>query len=465
MQQHIKALSYFRIAAWFALAILAFAAPATAQVTFGARVSHSSIGTNMPFTYTIGVTNTSGFTSTFRVTSSFFNAWVMEVGATNTPSSSIYTNDNGVPTFIFPNLPVNFIGTGQLTVFATNSTTLTNFVDIFLDSQTNIFETDVLVTTVTNVTLTQSDLSVGIQVPAAPILVNDNFSYTVTVTNSGSFPVSNVVLSNLLPSGLTFRNVSSSNRANISIGNLAANAGRRYTILATATNSGSMTVTASVTGSGITDTNSANNIVSANLQVEALVTNILIATNLTAPRLNHQNALIEQQIRLVNISTSSVASARVLVSGLSYWLRNAVGTNSGIPFVAYTAPLAAGQSVDLLMQYFVPSRNTNDLVVLNSSYLAVPTSAFSVVAPTNFTLAVTNIAFIPDKGVLLEFPAVPGRSYSIFYTDGSSLTNWLRAIPSIVAQANKVQWIDSGPPKTICVPTNASCLYRVLQNP
>ena len=40
------------------------------------------------------------------------------------------------------------------------------------------------------------------------------------------------------------------------------------------------------------------------------------------------------------------------MTGLTNRLFNAVGTNTGNPFVYYSAPLAAGQSVGLLLQYY-----------------------------------------------------------------------------------------------------------------
>jgi hypothetical protein len=40
------------------------------------------------------------------------------------------------------------------------------------------------------------------------------------------------------------------------------------------------------------------------------------------------------------------------------------------------------------------------------------------------------------------------------------------APPAIVAPANRVQWIDYGPPTTTSAPTNSSArFYRVFQNP
>jgi len=39
------------------------------------------------------------------------------------------------------------------------------------------------------------------------------------------------------------------------------------------------------------------------------------------------------------------------------------------------------------------------------------------------------------------------------------------AVPSIVAPANYVQWIDYGPPATISKPGSGSRFYKVFLNP
>jgi len=68
--------------------------------------------------------------------------------------------------------------------------------------------------------------------------------------------------------------------------------------------------------------------------------------------------------------------------------------------------------------------------------------------------------------VLIEFPSVSGTSYTVVYSDNLSFTNWQIAPPSIVAPANRTQWMDYGPPTTTNAPASASTrFYRVFQNP
>ena len=70
----------------------------------------------------------------------------------------------------------------------------------------------------------------------------------------------------------------------------------------------------------------------------ALLTGDLIATNASAMALNRQTGLLEQTVRPVNQHQRGVASARVIISGLTNRLYNAVGTNNGNPFVVHGAP-------------------------------------------------------------------------------------------------------------------------------
>jgi hypothetical protein len=63
--------------------------------------------------------------------------------------------------------------------------------------------------------------------------------------------------------------------------------------------------------------------------------------------------------------------------------------------------------------------------------------------------------------VLVEFSTVPGQVYAIQYS--SDMVTWLTAVPAITAPANKVQWIDSGPPKTVSNPAQQPVrYYRVI---
>ena len=73
---------------------------------------------------------------------------------------------------------------------------------------------------------------------------------------------------------------------------------------------------------------------------------------------------------------------------------------------------------------------------------------------------------LANGSILIEFTSIPGRSYSVLYSsDTNAFSTPLVAVPNITAQADKTQWIDDGPPKTVSHPaTNGSRTYRVRFN-
>jgi hypothetical protein len=141
-----------------------------------------------------------------------------------------------------------------------------------------------------------------------------------------------------------------------------------------------------------------------------------------------------------------------------------VGTNSDNPYVVYSAPLDTNQTADLVLEYYVRTRLP--ITVANSNYTAVGISFVNFSAPTgtNGVFGFTLITNIPS-GILIEFQSIRGSNYTIIYSDNALFSNPQAAQPSIVAVANRTQWIDDGPPKTVSAPTNTSSrYYRVLLN-
>jgi hypothetical protein len=79
---------------------------------------------------------------------------------------------------------------------------------------------------------------------------------------------------------------------------------------------------------------------------------------------------------------------------------------------------------------------------------------------------VTRIVRMSNGNMLIEWPAITNRTYTVVYSDNVLFSNAMMAPPSIVAPANEVQWIDYGPPTTTSAPTNAPVrFYRVFLNP
>ena len=61
--------------------------------------------------------------------------------------------------------------------------------------------------------------------------------------------------------------------------------------------------------------------------------------------------------------------------------------------------------------------------------------------------------------MLIEFPTLTNRTYTVVYSDNVLFSNAMMAPPSIVAPANRTQWIDYGPPATVSHPTKRPSVF------
>jgi hypothetical protein len=216
----------------------------------------------------------------------------------------------------------------------------------------------------------------------------------------------------------------------------------------------------------VTNTSSLDTFAITNLTVLPIQTGVLTAVTNSGQSIDFQNGLEEQSILLSNISATNVAAARVNVSGLNKQLYNAVGTNSGNPYVTFAAPLATGQSVSLLLQYNPRGTFPFTNGQLQAYPVPLPNLTPPVTTSTSTNINISGIFKLPDGNMLLQFPATTGLTYTIVYSDNVRFSNAMIAPPAIAAPANILQWIDYGPPTTVSATTNTSArFYRVLQNP
>jgi hypothetical protein len=355
-----------------------------------------------------------------------------------------------------------------VTLRPTASGLLTNTAVVRSVLATNISTSNVVV----QVSPAAGDLAVSIVGPAPPVLVNDLITCAVAITNAGSSTVQSVRLTNsglgtfklvsLTPAGQTHTFTNGS--LVIAAGSMASRSNRIFSFVLQPTNAGTATITTTVAGSNFTDANSANNQAQTSFSVADYSAGDLIATNQTGMVFNPQTALMQQTVRLANTGSNAVLSSRVIVSGLTNWLYNAAGTNNGNPYVVHGAPLMAGESVDLVLEYFIPTRTPID--VPNSAYTAVALAAVSFETNSAPSPNITRVENLGTNGVLIEFAAVLNRRYTILYSADSTFTNAFIAQPSVVAPGDRVMWIDNGPPKTLSHPTTVGTrYYRVLLNP
>ncbi len=216
-------------------------------------------------TYTVVVTNNGPSTAN--------NVTVTDTLPTGVTFSSVNASQgtashaSGVITGLLGTLAPGASGTLTITVDVNGDTrgTLTNTASATSD-ETDSNQANNAATQTTNVN-GSVDLAVTKADSADPVAATGSLTYTITVTNNGPSTATGVVVSDTLPSGLTFTSASSSvgtvsnagNAVTANIGNLASNAVATITINATvdAGASGTLSNTATVSAAE-SDTNSAN---------------------------------------------------------------------------------------------------------------------------------------------------------------------------------------------------------------
>jgi uncharacterized repeat protein (TIGR01451 family) len=464
----MKCLCRFQLLAMLSVALSVSCQRVGAQ-GFGLSVTASanSVMVSNSLTYTINVTNLVGDLLDAVVTN-VLPASVQFQSATNYYSGS-YTNKNNVIIFDLGSFPVDQVATLTVTAEPTTVGFITNTAIAASTYVTNTASASAVVQ-VTNLSF-QADLGVTIIGPTQAVITNDWMTYDVTVTNAGPDAASRVMLTNTLPQGIIAifpTNQAGNSNLIFNLGALASGSSTNLQFTVQPTNITTLTLFASVGTPGVLDPNITNNFASTNVPVIAYLSGQLVAVTNSAQTYNPQNGLIEQGITLSNAGPSSVPSTRVVVTGLTNQLFNAVGTNAGNPFVVYSSTLNSGQSVSLLLQYYVPTRSPFSFSNSQLNAFAVPRVIFSAPTSTEMTtnINITRIVELPNGNMLIEWPAIINRTYTVVYSDNVLFSNAMIAPPSVTAMGTRLQWVDYGPPTTVSAPSNTPVrFYRVFQNP
>ncbi len=476
---------FFRLRVSFGGRLLALLAlgwmltiPRVGAQSFGLSVTASPDPAlvNSNLTYTILVTNSTGsILADTLVTNTLAGSFQLLNAATS--KGSVIVSNSTVVAFDLGSFALNGVVQMTITVLPTATGTIADAVTVV--STVPVFSASAaVVTTVTNLPQTVADLAVALTAPTTAIFANDWMVYGVNVTNLGPNTAPNVFLTNTLPAGVGYKSVSPSNHSftvtiqsnNVifNLGTLTNQAFRNFLLTVQPTNAGILPFVSAVnTNSGIIDPNLANNVASNNITVLSYLAGQLTATIVSTQQYNPQNGLVEQSILLSNTGSNSVAAARVVITGLTNKLYNALGTNDGNPFVVYATSLDTNQSVNLLLQYvagnYFPLTNGQ----LNAFAVLVPNLAPPPITAVSTNLNISRIVPLATSGdILIEFPSISNRTYTVIYSDNLLFSNAMVAPPSIVAPANRTQWIDYGPPTTVSHPTNMPIrFYRVFLNP
>jgi uncharacterized repeat protein (TIGR01451 family) len=470
----MKIFSSLRMVTLLALGLMVAVSRLEAQgLWLNVITSENPVGVSNNLTFTITVTNWTTAPQTVMVTN-VMPATAQFVGVSFGLVSYPYTNIGPNVIFTVGTLTNNGgIAQMAVTIEPTNAGYITNTIWVATNGVAAIMgPIPVLVTNAIPV----ADLAVGMTGPSSQVFSNDYMVYGVSVTNRGPGTAPNVMLTNTLPTNVVYKSVSPARArfgigTNVvfSLGTLASGAFTNLYLTVQPTDAGTLAFVSVVSSSGVVDPNPANNTASTNVVVSNFFSGQLTAYTNSGQIYNSANGLVEQSILVSNVGTNAVAAVRVVVTGLTNLLYNALGTNNGNPFVVYAATLDTNQSVNLLLQYFSPTRATFAFTnsQLHPFAVSVPNLAPPPAAALSTNLNITRILRLAANGdMLIEFPTTNGATYTVVYSDNVMFSNAMIAPPAITAFANRLQWIDYGPPTTVSHPTTTPMrFYRVFLNP
>ncbi|MEY2410081.1 MAG: hypothetical protein QOF48_2751 [Verrucomicrobiota bacterium] len=180
---------------------------------------------------------------------------------------------------------------------------------------------------------------------------------------------------------------------------------------------------------------------------------------------NPQTGLFEQRVTISNESSNTIAAHRIFVTHLRTNIRvwNASGVLQGTNFIQFNSPLNPGQSATFRIEYYVPDRLPFTPVLILEPTLPVPQTPAQGGAGVAIHQTFLDTRIPGEPRLVIEFTSIPGRIYTIIYSD--DMSSWKAATPAVPATANRTQWYDDGPPKTDRKPVTGSRFYRVIQAP
>ncbi|PKL58205.1 MAG: hypothetical protein CVV34_03530, partial [Methanomicrobiales archaeon HGW-Methanomicrobiales-5] len=172
-----------------------------------------------PFTYTITITNNGPSTAVDVYTTDTLPSGVVYVSSTTTTGT--VTANAGVVVASLGDIAVGDSETIVLTV-STTTTGLKNNRARVDSSTVDLDPSDNLTPQVPVLVIRAADLSITKTSPVSEIALGEQFTYTITVTNSGPSSATNTAITDTIPAGLTYVSSTTSQGSIFRVGNLVS---------------------------------------------------------------------------------------------------------------------------------------------------------------------------------------------------------------------------------------------------
>ena len=409
---------------------------AQAAFTISKIVNNPSPNVGDTVTFTVTLDNTGPAAATgVQVTDQ------LPVGLTfvlATASQGTYTNSTGLWDVGTVNNGANATLTLQALVVSPNAQT--NTATITAGSQ------GVGSSASATVTPQQADLSVAKIVSNPGPNVGDTVTFTITLSNSGPNPATNVTLQDQLPAGLTFVSATASQGSYSSgsgvwtVGTVTTTIAQTLLIQATVVSPNPLTNTATITHSDQFDPNTGNNSASASVSPQQAD----LAVTKTGPPSAHVGDTFNYVVTLSNSGPSAATNVTLqdqLPVGLTFVSATASQGSYSSGTGAWTVgTIAAGASATLTLQATktTPLTTTNTATITHSDQFDPNTGNNSAAATTQ-----TATQSAPTLSITTGAPTIPvGGTTSLTFTitnpnGGASLTGvaFTDALPGGLAVA------------------------------
>lgn len=318
----------------------------------------------------------------------------------------------------------------------------------------------------------QIDIAVGVDLLQSPLVAGGDALdvFRVTVTNRGPSNATDIRLHQNVrfPASITVTSAAASagtyDRGLWTL-NLAANATATLTLTIQAgpdapSGTGALPFGFSFGAARQAEINPANNSAATSASIISAVNTGTAIT--VAPAVDLQSGLFVGKVTVTNQNSEPIPAFRLYVKNLPEDVRvyNAHGTRdygphlAVLPYLLHNRPLPAGETVTLSVEFFRPSLNPNFTPEYEIELLPV-TETEPASAATG--IPVTRNQRLSNGDHLIEIASIPGAVYAVEYSHNT--TSWTRVVPSVTAPANRLQWIDNGPPKTESHPASVPSRY------